>query len=349
MNTTLNFSKKIQSILSLFILMGMGLLSLKAQTYTTGGKNIENLAVKTAFQNTKQIRAGLLNVGYAEVGPANGKPVILLHGWPYDIHSFEESSAILAEKGYRVLVPYLRGYGTTTFVSPDTKRNGQQSAVALDIIAFMDALKIDKAIIGGFDWGARTADIMAALWPERCTGLVAVSGYLIGSPKANEKPLPPNAEFLWWYQYYFSTERGYKGYKANTMAFNKLIWKTASPKWTFDDQTYERSAKAFDNPDHVDIVIHNYRWRLGLAKGEKHYDAFEAKLAKSPSITVPTVTLEGDVNGAAFPAPESYASRFTGQYAHHTLTGGIGHNLPQEAPKAFADAIIEVDSMSQSK
>ncbi|WP_395974484.1 alpha/beta fold hydrolase [Chryseobacterium cucumeris] len=349
MNTTLNFRKKIQSVLSLIIFMGTGLLSLHAQTYTTGEKDLENTAVRSAFQNTKQIKAGLLNVGYAEVGPAKGKPVILLHGWPYDIHSFEESSAILAEKGYRVLVPYLRGYGTTTFVSPNTKRNGQQSAVALDIIAFMDALKIDKAIIGGFDWGARTADIMAALWPERCTGLVAVSGYLIGSPKANEKPLPPNAELLWWYQYYFSTERGYKGYKANTTSFNKLIWKTASPKWTFDDQTYERSAKAFDNPDHVDIVIHNYRWRLGLAKGEKQYDALEAKLAKSPSITVPTVTLEGDANGAAFPAPESYASKYTGQYAHHTLTGGIGHNLPQEAPKAFADAIIEVDSMSQTR
>ncbi|MGG1921685.1 alpha/beta hydrolase [Chryseobacterium sp. NRRL B-14798] len=347
MNTTLNFSKKIQSVLSLIIFMGIGLLPLKAQTYTTGEKDAES--IRSAFQNTKQIRAGLLNVGYAEMGPANGKPVILLHGWPYDIHSFEQSSAILAEKGYRVLVPYLRGYGTTTFVSPNTKRNGQQSAVALDIIAFMDALKIDKAIVGGFDWGARTADIMAALWPERCTGLVAVSGYLIGSPKANEKPLPPNAELLWWYQYYFSTERGYMGYKANTLAFNKLIWKTASPKWVFDDQIYERSAKAFDNPDHVDIVIHNYRWRLGLAKGEKQYDALEASLAKSPSISVPTVTMEGDANGAAFPAPESYASRFTGQYAHHTLTGGIGHNLPQEAPKAFADAIIEVDYMSKSK
>ncbi|WP_288374510.1 alpha/beta hydrolase [uncultured Chryseobacterium sp.] len=348
MNTTLNFSKKLLSVISLVISMGMGLSSLKAQNNAAGEKYTENTTIRSAFQNTKKIRAGLLDVGYAEIGPESGKPVILLHGWPYDIHSFEQSSALLAEKGYRVLVPYLRGYGTTTFVSANTKRNGQQSAVALDIIAFMDALKIDKAIIGGFDWGARTADIMAALWPERCTGLVAVSGYLIGSPKANEKPLAPNAEFLWWYQYYFSTERGYKGYKANTEAFNKLIWKTASPKWVFDDQTYLRSAAAFNNPDHVDIVIHNYRWRLGLAKGEKQYDVLEAQLAKSPSITVPTVTLEGDANGAAFPAPESYASRFTGKYAHHTLTGGIGHNLPQEAPKAFADAIIEVDSMSQA-
>ncbi|AYZ35935.1 alpha/beta hydrolase [Chryseobacterium indologenes] len=341
MNTPLNFSKKIRFVLSFVIVMGLGLMSLKAQTYTS-----EDVA--SAFTNTKKIRAGLLDVGYAEVGPENGKPVILLHGWPYDIHSFEQSSAILAEKGYRVLVPYLRGYGTTTFVSQNTKRNGQQSVVALDIIAFMDALKIHEAIIGGFDWGARTADIIAALWPERCSGLVAVSGYLIGSPQANEKPLSPNAEFLWWYQYYFSTERGYKGYKANTEAFNKLIWKTASPKWTFDDATYERSSKAFNNPDHIDIVIHNYRWRLGLAKGEKQYDIFEAKLAKSPSISVPTVTLEGDANGAAYPSPESYASKFTGTYTHHTLTGGIGHNLPQEAPKAFADAIVEVDGMSRS-
>jgi len=347
MNTTLNFSKRVLVTLSLIIFTGIGLSSLKGQT--TGDKNLENDAIRSAFQNTKKIRAGLLDVGYAEVGPKSGKTVILLHGWPYDIHSFEESSVILAEKGYRVLIPYLRGYGTTTFISPNTKRNGQQSAVAMDIISFMDALKIDKAIIGGFDWGARTADIIAALWPERCTALVAVSGYLIGNPKANEKPLPPNAEFLWWYQYYFSTERGYKGYKANTAAFNKLIWKTASPKWAFNDETYQRTAGAFNNPDHVDIVIHNYRWRLGLAKGEKEYDIFESKLAQSPNITVPTVTLEGDANGAAFPAPETYASKFTGKYIHHTITGGIGHNLPQEAPEAFADAIIEADSMSQIK
>lgn len=298
------------------------------------------------LDHLKTVKAGLLHVGYAEVGPRSGKPVILLHGWPYDIHSFEKSSALLAAQGYRVLVPYLRGYGTTTFISPATMRNAQQSAVALDIVQFMDALHIDKAIIGGFDWGARTADIIAALWPERCTALVAVSGYLIGSPKANENPLAPNAEFLWWYQYYFATERGYKGYQANTAAFNKLIWKTASPKWNFDDSTYSRSAQAFNNPDHVAITIHNYRWRLGLAKGEKQYDALEAKLAKSPTISVPTVTLEGDANGAAFPPPSSYASKYTGQYKHHTLTGGIGHNLPQEAPQAFADAIMEADALS---
>ncbi|WP_343558797.1 alpha/beta hydrolase [Sphingobacterium sp.] len=330
---------------SIIMMLGAGISKLNAQTSVNEKKSETEETIN--FHQTKTIQAGLLNVGYAEIGPNNGKPVILLHGWPYDIHSFEQSAAILAKKGYRVLVPYLRGYGTTTFLSPQTMRNGQQSAVALDIIKFMDALKIEKAIIGGFDWGARTADIIAALWPERCWALVAVSGYLIGSPKANENPLPPNAEFLWWYQYYFATERGYKGYKANTQEFNKLIWKTASPKWNFNDQTYKRSSKSFDNPDHADIVIHNYRWRLGLAKGEKQYDELEDKLAKAPDIIVPTVTLEGDANGAAFPPPASYASKYKGKYKHHTLNGGVGHNLPQEAPEAFTEAIIEADLMAQ--
>lgn len=342
-----NFSKNALIALLMSMLAVPGASSVTAQQLSHEDKAQVNLPVNSAFQNTKKVRAGLLDVGYAEVGPKTGKPVILLHGWPYDIHSFEKSSVLLAEKGYRVLMPYLRGYGTTTFISPQTFRNGQQSAVAQDIIAFMDALKINQAIIGGFDWGARTADIIAALWPERCSALVAVSGYLIGSPKANQTPLPPNAEFLWWYQYYFATERGYEGYKSNTHAFNRLIWKTASPKWDFDDSTYERSAKAFDNPDHVDIVIHNYRWRLGLAKGERQYDTLEAKLAQSPAITVPTVTLEGDANGAAFPLPENYASKYIGKYMHHALTGGIGHNLPQEAPIKFAEAIVEADSMAR--
>lgn len=347
MNTILKFNPKVLIAYLAILATGADTSFLKAQQISETEQTQISISTGSAFKNTKKIRAGLLDVGYAELGPMTGKPVIMLHGWPYDIHSFEKSSELLASKGYRVLIPYLRGYGTTTFISPKTVRNAQQSAVALDIIAFMDALKIDKAIIGGFDWGARTADIIAALWPERCSALVAASGYLIGSPKANENPLPPDAEFLWWYQYYFATERGYKGYKANTRAFNKLIWKTASPKWAFDEDTYQRSAQAFENPDHVDIVIHNYRWRLGLAPGEKLYDAYEAKLATSPDITVPTVTLEGDANGAAFPSPEKYASKYKGKYMHHTLTGGIGHNLPQEAPKEFADAIIEADSLSR--
>lgn len=347
MNTILKLNKKVLITYLVIVLTGMEISFLKAQQISESKQAKVNISTSSAFKNTKKIRAGVLDVGYAELGPKTGKPVILLHGWPYDIHSFEKSSEILAGKGYHVLIPYLRGYGTTTFVSPQTARNAQQSAVAVDIIAFMDALKIDKAIVGGFDWGARTADIMAALWPERVSALVAVSGYLIGSPKANENPLPPNAELLWWYQFYFASERGYKGYKMNTKAFNKLIWKTASPKWTFDDGTYEQSASAFDNPDHVEIVIHNYRWRLGLALGEKQYDELEAQLAKSPNITVPTVTLEGDTNGAAFPLPENYASKYTDKYVHHTLTGGIGHNLPQEAPKEFADAIVEANSLSK--
>jgi len=304
-------------------------------------------AIAASFDEIKQVKAGLLSVGYAEAGPANGQPVILLHGWPYDIHSYAEVAALLAAKGYRVIVPHLRGHGTTRFLSDQTFRNGQQSAIAADIIAFMDALEIDKAIIGGFDWGARTANIIAALWPERCKAMVSVSGYLIGSQQANKTPLPPKAELSWWYQFYFATERGKMGYEANRRDFAKLIWQTASPDWNFDDATFNRSAAALENPDHVAIVIHNYRWRLDLAEGEAKYDALENTLATAPDIMVPTVTLEGDANGAPHPDPKSYAARFKGKYAHHTIKGGIGHNLPQEAPQAFADAIIEADSFTK--
>lgn len=296
----------------------------------------------TTLGPIKQINAGSLSVGYAEAGPGNGPVVILLHGWPYDIHAFVDVAPQLAAAGYRVIMPYLRGYGSTRFLSADTPRNGQQAVIALDVIALMDALKIDQAVIGGFDWGARTADIIAALWPQRCKALVSVSGYLIGSQEANRKPLPPKAEFAWWYQFYFTTERGVAGYTANRDAFNKLIWQLASPKWQFDDATFARTAASFQNPDHVAIVIDNYRWRLGLSSGERQYDALEAQLAAQPAISVPTITLEGDANGAPHPEPAAYASRFTGKYLHRTITGGIGHNLPQEAPKAFADAILQV-------
>jgi pimeloyl-ACP methyl ester carboxylesterase len=296
-----------------------------------------------SFGPLKQIDAGLLNVGYAEAGPAGGPVVILLHGWPYDIHSFADVAPLLASQGYRVIVPYLRGYGTTRFLSSATVRNGQQSVVAVDIIAVMDALKIERAIVAGFDWGARTACIMAALWPERCKALVSVSGYLIGSPEAGKMPLPPKAELSWWYQFYFATERGRAGYEEYRHDFSKLIWQLASPKWHFDDATFDRSAASFDNPDHVSIVIHNYRWRLGLAAGEPQYDDLERRLAAAPAIAVPTITLEGDANGAPHPEPASYRNKFSGKYAHHTIDGGIGHNLPQEAPQAFAQAIIEVD------
>ncbi|MBV8616581.1 MAG: alpha/beta hydrolase [Acetobacteraceae bacterium] len=296
-----------------------------------------------AFGPLKQIEAGVLNVGYAEVGPADGRPVILLHGWPYDIHSYLDVAPLLAAAGYRVIVPYLRGYGTTRFLSPDTPRNGQQSVVAVDLVAVMDALGIERAVIGGFDWGARTANIVAALWPERCKGMVSVSGYLIGSQEAGRAPLPPRAELQWWYQYYFATERGRAGYDKYRRDFSKLIWQTASPKWDFDDATFDRSAAAFDNQDHVAIVIHNYRWRLGLADGEPKYDGLEKQLAAGPMITVPTITLEGDANGAPHPEPSAYAGQFSGRYAHRLIKGGIGHNLPQEAPRAFAQAVVDVD------
>ena len=297
----------------------------------------------TSFTSLKQIDAGLLSVGYAEAGPANGPPVLLLHGWPYDIYSFVDVAPLLASRGYRVIVPYLRGYGTTRFLSNDTFRNGQQAAVAMDIIALMDALKIGKPVIGAFDWGARTANIIAALWPERCKAMVSVSGYLIGNPEANKMPLPPQGEFEWWYRYYFATERGRLGYEQYHRDFNKLIWRQASPKWAFDDATYDRSAAAFDNPDHSAIVIHNYRWGLGLVQGESTYDELEKRLAQAPIISVPTITLEGDANGAFHPPPSSYAKRFSGPYAHRDLKGGIGHNLPQEAPQAFVQAIVDVD------
>ena len=297
-----------------------------------------------AFSATKQIDAGVLNCGYVDVGPSDGHVILLLHGWPYDIYSFVDVVPILAGVGYRVIVPYLRGYGTTRFLSDATIRNGQPAALALDTIAFMDALKIDKAILAGFDWGARTADIIAALWPERAKALVAVSGYLIGNQEAGKMPLPPQAELQWWYQFYFATERGRAGYEKYRHEFAKLIWQIASPEWNFDDATFERSAAALDNADHVNIVVHNYRWRLGLAEGESQYDDVEQRLAKAPVISVPTITLEGDANGAPHLDSSAYTSKFSGKYAHRIITGGIGHNLPQEAPQAFAEAILEVDS-----
>lgn len=299
----------------------------------------------TSFAPLKQIDAGVLNISYAEAGPANGPVVVLLHGWPYDIYTYADVAPLLAAAGYRTIVPYLRGYGTTRFLSSDTARNGQQAVVAVDTIALMDALKIEKAIVAGCDWGARTADIVAAVWPERCKGLVSVSGYLIGSQEAGKTPLPPKAELQWWYQYYFATDRGRAGYAQNRRDFAKLIWQLASPKWDFDDATFERSAAAFDNPDHVDIVIHNYRWRLGLAQGEPKYDDLEKRLAAAPVITVPTITLEGDANGAPHPEPSAYAKKFSGKYAHRLIKGNVGHNLPQEAPRAFAEAIVDVDEV----
>jgi pimeloyl-ACP methyl ester carboxylesterase len=308
---------------------------------TPGGAPPSRPGAGKSFAPVRQIDAGMLNIGYADAGPADGPAVILLHGWPYDIHSYAEVSPLLAAAGFRVIVPFLRGYGSTHFLSSDTVRNAQQAAVALDLVALMDALKIGKATIAGYDWGARTANIVAALWPQRCKAMVSASGYLIGSPAANRVPLPPKAELDWWYQYYFSTERGRAGYDKYRRDFAKLIWRLASPRWNFDDATFERSAAAFDNPDHVGIVIHNYRWRLGLAEGEPKYDDIEKRLAAGPPIAVPTITLEGDANGAPHADPSTYAKKFTGKYTHR-LVRGAGHNLPQEAPQAFAEAVIEV-------
>jgi pimeloyl-ACP methyl ester carboxylesterase len=307
-----------------------------AETTTAAGTG-------ASFGPLKQIDAGLLRVGYAEAGPANSPAVILLHGWPYDIRSYAAVTPMLASAGHRVIVPYLRGYGTTRFLSAATFRNGQQAALGVDVVALMDALDIDRAIIAGFDWGARTAGVMAALWPERCRAIVSVSGYLIGSQKANQAPLPPTAELQWWYQYYFATERGRTGYERYRNDFARLIWQIASPQWGFDEATFDRTARSFHNPDHVDIVIHNYRWRLGLAEGEPEYEELERRLAEAPVITVPAITLEGDANGAPHPDPAAYAEKFTGKYTHRLIAGGIGHNLPQEAPQAFADAVVEVN------
>ena len=328
-------------------------LGAAAMTFTTtqfGGLRAasvtaSNQSAASSFGTLKQIDAGVLNVGYVDVGPPGGTPVVLLHGWPYDIHTYVDVAPVLASRGYRVIVPYLRGYGATRFLSTDTPRNGQQSVLAVDAVALMDALEIGKAIVAGCDWGARTANIVAALWPERCKAMVSVSGYLIGSRDANRMPLPPKAEHEWWYQYYFATDRGLAGYDKYRREFAKLIWQTASPTWRFDDATFDRTAKAFENADHVSLVIHNYRWRLSLAEGESKYDALERQLASGPTINVPTITLEGDANGAPHPDPAVYAKKFSGKYQHRLLTGGIGHNLPQEAPQAFANAISDVDRL----
>jgi len=299
-------------------------------------------SLESPLGTLRQLDAGLLNVGYLDAGPADGPAALLLHGWPYDIHSYTDVVPLLTAAGYRAIVPHLRGYGTTRFLSDETERNGEQAALALDAVALLDALGIETAVVAGFDWGARSADILAALWPERCNGLVSVSGYLIGSQAAGELPLPPEAELQWWYQYYFATERGRRGYERYRREFAKLIWRIASPRWEFDDATFDRSASSFDNPDHVAIVIHNYRWRLGLAEGDAEYAELEQRLAEAPVIAVPAITLEGDANGAPHPEPSAYATKFSGSYSHRTIEGGIGHNLPQEAPEAFAAAVLDV-------
>lgn len=307
-----------------------------------GTTSMGEVAMETkSAASVKQLEAGVLNVGYVDAGPPGGQPVILLHGWPYDIHSFDQVTSILAGKGFRVIVPYLRGFGPTRFISAETLRSGEPAATGRDLLDLMNALNIRSAVLGGFDWGARTANIVAALWPERVKAMVSVSGYLIGNQASGKQPLPPPAEYQWWYQFYFATARGELGYAQNRNAFNKLIWTLASPKWNFDDATFNRSATAFDNPDHVAVVIHNYRWRMALAEGDPRYAELEGRLAPTPAIAVPTITMEGDSNGAPHPPPEAYREKFTGKYWHRTITGGIGHNLPQEAPEQFARAVMD--------
>ena len=323
-------------------ILGFAAMTAAAEFAPVVGSSEARAATPVALPPLRHIQAGLLDIAYAEFGPPDGQVAILLHGWPYDIWSFAEAGPALAAQGYRVIAPYVRGYGPTRFLSADTVRNGQPSVVALDTLTMMDSLGIRSAVLAGFDWGARSADIIAALWPERCKGLVSVSGYLIGSQASGMVPLPPDQELQWWYQFYFATDRGKAGYEKNRHDFNQLIWRLASPKWGFNDATYERTAAAFDNPDHVDIVIHDYRWRQGLAPGEAKYDDIEAKLAAAPVIGVPTITMEGDANGAPHPPPAAYRSKFVGRYEHRNVGVGVGHNLPQEAPQAFVKAIVDV-------
>jgi pimeloyl-ACP methyl ester carboxylesterase len=332
-------------------LLGTAVISAAAAEFGMAGsaqaqasKSNAGTPTATSFGSLKEIEAGVLNVAYVEMGPPAGRAVILLHGWPYDVYSFAEVAPVLATEGYRVLVPYLRGFGPTRFLSSTTFRNAQPSALAVDVIEFMNALKIERAILAGFDWGARSANIVAALWPERCKAMVSVSGYLISNPAAGKLSLPPKNELEWWYMFYFATERGRAGYDKYRHDFAKLIWQTASPKWQFDDATFERSAASFNNPDHVSLVIHNYRWRLALADGDPSLNDLEKRLAEDPVITVPTITLEGDANGAPHLDPSLYSKRFSGKYSHRNITGGIGHNPPHEAPRAFAEAVVAVDA-----
>jgi pimeloyl-ACP methyl ester carboxylesterase len=291
----------------------------------------------------KHINAGVLSIGYAEVGPVDGPVVILLHGWPYDVYAYAEVAPVLASAGYRVIVPYLRGFGPTHFLSANGFRNGEQLAFALDTVAFMDALKIDAPILAGYDYGGRAADIVAALWPERCKALVSGQGYLIVNYAANRQPSPPRDELALWFQYYFCTERGALGYADNRYDFNKLMWQWLSPKWKFDDATYDRTATSFENPDHVAVVIHNFRTRYGVAEGDPQYAHLNDKLQAYPVITVPTITIASDFDGANANGA-SYRKQFSGKYQHRILKG-FGHNIPQEDPQGFAQAVIDVSSL----
>jgi pimeloyl-ACP methyl ester carboxylesterase len=328
------------------LLLGGAAIGAASQLGLTPAHGLARSAARTGaiaanVGTLKTIAAGDLDIGYAESGPSDGLPVLLLHGWPYDIYSYEEVAPLLAAAGFRVIVPWVRGHGTMRFKSADTPRNGEQAVLAVDTVLLMDALRMRQAVVAGYDWGARTACNVAALWPDRVKALISVSGYLIVNRAVNQQPLTPSSELSWWYQFYFATERGRAGYQKYRRELARLIWQQASPQWHFDDATFLRTAAALDNVDHVDVVIHNYRWRLGLAQGETRFDSLERRLMGAPEITVPSITLEGDANGAPHPEPATYSRKFTGRYEHRNLSGGVGHNLPQEAPEAFANAVID--------
>jgi len=296
----------------------------------------------TTMQPLRHIRAGVLDVAYFEAGPAEGPPVFLMHGFPYDIHAYAEVTPLLAAAGCRVIVPYLRGYGPTRFLSDDTPRSGEQAALGADLLALMDALGIARAVLGGYDWGGRAACVVAALWPERCAGLVSLNSYNIQNIAQAMEPEPPDNEQRLWYQYYFHSERGRAGLAANRRALARLLWQLWSPTWAFDDATFERSAGAFDNPDFVDVVIHSYRHRFGLVPGDPACAEIERRLAAQPAIGVPTITFDGADDGVRPPADAAaHAYHFTGPRSHR-LVAGAGHNLPQEVPHVFAAAVLEL-------
>lgn len=290
----------------------------------------------------RQVDAGVLDIAYYEAGPAEGPVVMLLHGFPYDIHSFVDVAPQLAAKGCRVIVPYLRGYGPTRFRDPATPRSGEQAAIGADLIALMDAVGVKRAVFAGYDWGGRAACVGAALWPDRCAGLVCVNSYLIQDIARAMVPAKPEREVPLWYQYYFQVERGRAGLAANRRGIANLLWRQWSPNWHFDAATFERTAVAFDNPDYVDIVIHSYRHRFGLADGDPQYADIQRRLAALPVITVPAITLDGEADGVA-PATDgtATAAKFAGHRTHRVVPHA-GHNLPQEEPEAFAAAVMEM-------
>ncbi|HEV2602576.1 MAG TPA: alpha/beta hydrolase [Microvirga sp.] len=323
----------------------LGLMAVDAGLPARADASEASAPPEAGFSAVRKIEAGVLEVGYHELGSAEGPPVLLLHGFPYSVDSYSEVAPRLASLGCRVIVPFLRGHGPTRFLAAGMPRSGQQAALGADVIAFMDALGLSRAVLAGYDWGGRAACVVAALWPERCAGLVSVNSYLIQDIARADRPIAPAVESGLWYQYYFQTERGRAGLTANRREIARTLWLRNSPNWRFDEAVLERHARAFDNPDYVDVVIHSYRHRLGLAAGYAPYEEIERRLAVLPVIAVPTITLDGKADGVV-PATDERASaaKFTGPRSHR-IVEGAGHNLPEEAPQAFADAVWELASV----